>query len=282
MDFRVNASSRWLGRPRSTNQSVHPLASASRFIPKSEGFTWLYEAALPYCEAVFYRTGTIPRHQRATNGPGWPGASRAVEFHYGHPPYAMGCFLWGSGGDTAPPCGCRTCCISPPYLTELVLRKARRRTTSLCSVGITFQRSMYNVTSAVIQALAGAPRLAVPARRSRSLSHLQGESCLLRTQMTAFISVPRARLQDVPNRHYAKRLSPWANIIEPQGAPASSPPCVTVREKWRTHRLALRVLDRHGSVCSGGRAFAALPTRHRASTLVHRTHPAGSHPQIPM
>jgi hypothetical protein len=47
--------------------------SALRLFPKSKGFTWLYEAALPYVESVFYRTAPF-RGTKSYNAQARPGA----------------------------------------------------------------------------------------------------------------------------------------------------------------------------------------------------------------
>jgi CO2 hydration protein len=54
MNFLVNGIFAIAGRP--IYHHVYIGDECFEIIPKSKGFTWLYEAALPYVEAVFYRT----------------------------------------------------------------------------------------------------------------------------------------------------------------------------------------------------------------------------------
>ena len=54
MNFLVNGIFAVAGRP--IYHHVYIGDECFEIIPKSVGFTWLYEAALPYVEAVFYRT----------------------------------------------------------------------------------------------------------------------------------------------------------------------------------------------------------------------------------
>ena len=55
MDFLVNGIF-CSGRSPQIYHHVYIDGECYEIIPKSQGFTWLYEAALPYVEAVFYRT----------------------------------------------------------------------------------------------------------------------------------------------------------------------------------------------------------------------------------
>ena len=54
MNFLINGIFAVAGRP--IYHHVYIGDECYEIIPKSKGFTWLYEAALPYVEAVFYRT----------------------------------------------------------------------------------------------------------------------------------------------------------------------------------------------------------------------------------
>ena len=54
MNFLINGIFAVAGRP--IYHHVYVGDECYEIIPKSKGFTWLYEAALPYVEAVFYRT----------------------------------------------------------------------------------------------------------------------------------------------------------------------------------------------------------------------------------
>ena len=71
MDFLVNGIFAVAGRP--IYHHVFIGGECFEIIPKSEGFTWLYEAALPYVEAGFYRTspfrGTKSYNAQPIRGP---------------------------------------------------------------------------------------------------------------------------------------------------------------------------------------------------------------------
>ncbi|MFZ9947721.1 MAG: CO2 hydration protein, partial [Vulcanococcus sp.] len=69
---------------------------------------------------------------------------------------------------------------------------------SLIQLGITFQRSMYNVTSAVIQALRGA--LLYPLDDTDP-EHLMANRRFFESQMDRFLR-PEARLPDIQSQNY--------------------------------------------------------------------------------
>jgi hypothetical protein len=64
MNFLVNGIFAIAGRP--IYHHVYIRGECYEIIPKSKGFMWLYEAALPYVEAVFYRTVAVPEVQSLT------------------------------------------------------------------------------------------------------------------------------------------------------------------------------------------------------------------------
>ncbi|MGD1857406.1 MAG: CO2 hydration protein [Leptolyngbyaceae cyanobacterium] len=151
MNFLVNGIFAVAGRPIYHHAYIGD--ECFEIIPKSAGMTWLYEAALPYVEAVFYRTtpfrGTKSYDAQANQVP-----RDQDDFHYGI--LYADVFPVGSAG--IPP----TLLMQdmqhflPPYLQEYYQQHCRGEDDQLIQLGITFQRSMYNVTSAVIQALRAA------------------------------------------------------------------------------------------------------------------------------
>lgn len=64
MNFLVNGIFAIAGRP--IYHHVYIRGERYEIIPKSKGFTWLYEAALPYVEAVFYRTAPFREQNHIT------------------------------------------------------------------------------------------------------------------------------------------------------------------------------------------------------------------------
>ncbi len=67
MNFLVNGIFAIAGRP--IYHHVYIRGEMYEIIPKSCGFTWLYEAALPYVEAVFYRTAPLEELNPTTPKP---------------------------------------------------------------------------------------------------------------------------------------------------------------------------------------------------------------------
>lgn len=80
MDFLVNGIFAIAGRPIYHN--VYIKGECYEIIPKSKGFTWLYEAALPYVEAVFYRTAPF-RGTKSYNAQAHQVPREQKDFHYG-------------------------------------------------------------------------------------------------------------------------------------------------------------------------------------------------------
>ncbi|APD48848.1 CO2 hydration protein [Synechococcus sp. CS-602] len=193
MDFLVNGIFAVAGRP--IYHQVFIRGECFEIIPKSEGFTWLYEAALPYVEAVFYRTAPF-RGTKSYNAQAGQVPSEQSEFHYGI--LYADVFPVGSAG--IPPTLLMQDMLHflPPYLTELYLQHKRGEDDILVQLGITFQRSMYNVTSAVIQALRAA--LLFPLD-DPDPEHLKANRAFFESQMDRFIR-PEARLRDVQTEHY--------------------------------------------------------------------------------
>ena len=80
MDFLVNGIFAIAGRP--IYHHVYIKGECFEVIPKSKGFTWLYEAALPYVEAVFYRTAPF-RGTKSYNAQAGEVPDAQPDFHYG-------------------------------------------------------------------------------------------------------------------------------------------------------------------------------------------------------
>ncbi|MEN9541424.1 MAG: hypothetical protein RLZZ459_1515, partial [Cyanobacteriota bacterium] len=80
MDFLVNGIFAVAGRP--IYHHLYIGEECYEIIPKSEGFTWLYEAALPYVEAVFYRTSPF-RGTKSYNAQAHQVPADQADFHYG-------------------------------------------------------------------------------------------------------------------------------------------------------------------------------------------------------
>lgn len=148
MQFLVNGIFAVAGRP--IYHHVYIGGECYEIIPKSQGFTWLYEAALPYVEAVFYRTAPF-RGTKSYNAQAQQVPDRQEDFHYGI--LYADVFPVGSAG--IPPTLLMQDMLHflPPYLVEYYKNYCRGEDDMLIQLGISFQRSMYCVTSAVIQAL---------------------------------------------------------------------------------------------------------------------------------
>jgi hypothetical protein len=86
----------------------------------------------------------------------------------------------------------------PDYLIETYEQHGRGEDDSLIQLGITFQRSMYNVTSAVIQALRAA--LLYPLDDPNP-DHLLANRQFFEQQIDRF-KRPEARLRDVQSQDY--------------------------------------------------------------------------------
>jgi CO2 hydration protein len=193
MDFLVNGIFAVAGRP--IYHHVFIGDECFEIIPKSEGFTWLYEAALPYVEAVFYRTSPF-RGTKSYNAQAHQVPADQADFHYGI--LYADVFPVGSAG--IPPTLLMQDMLHflPPYLQELYKQHRRGEEDQLIQLGITFQRSMYNVTSAVIQALRGA--LLYPLDDTDP-EHLMANRRFFEAQMDRFLR-PEARLADIQTQDY--------------------------------------------------------------------------------
>ncbi len=193
MNFLVNGIFAVAGRP--IYHHVYIDGQCMEIIPKSKGFTWLYEAALPYVEAVFYRTAPF-RGTKSYNAQAKQVPEHQADFHFGI--LYADVFPVGSAG--IPPTLLMQDMLHflPPYLEEFYQQRCRGEEDKLIQLGITFQRSMYNVTSAVIQALRAA--LFYPLDDPNP-HHLQANRRFFETQMDRFLR-PEARLMDIQTPEY--------------------------------------------------------------------------------
>ena len=193
MDFLVNGIFAVAGRP--IYHHLYLGDQCYEIVPKSEGFTWLYEAALPYVEAVFYRTSPF-RGTKSYNAQAHQVPVDQADFHYGI--LYADVFPVGSAG--IPPTLLMQDMLHflPPYLQDLYKQHKRGEEDALIQLGITFQRSMYNVTSAVIQALRGA--LLYPLDDTDP-EHLMANRRFFESQMDRFLR-PEARLPDIQSQNY--------------------------------------------------------------------------------
>ncbi|WP_337885247.1 CO2 hydration protein [Fischerella thermalis] len=148
MNFLVNGIFAIAGRP--IYHHVYIRGECYEIIPKSKGFTWLYEAALPYVEAVFYRTSPF-RGTKSYNAQVKQIPDKQEDFHYGI--LYADVFPVGTAG--IPPTLLMQDMLHflPQDLVDYYKQHCRGEDDMLIQLGISFQRSMYNVTSAVIQAL---------------------------------------------------------------------------------------------------------------------------------
>jgi CO2 hydration protein len=193
MNFLVNGIFAVAGRP--IYHHVYIDGECHEIIPKSEGFTWLYEAALPYVEAVFYRTAPF-RGTKSYNAQANQVPSEQADFHYGI--LYADVFPVGSAG--IPPTLLMQDMLHflPAYLEDLYKNYRRGDEDKLIQLGVTFQRSMYNVTSAVIQALRAA--LLYPLDDTDP-EHLMANRRFFEAQMDRFLR-PEARLDAIQTQAY--------------------------------------------------------------------------------
>jgi CO2 hydration protein len=193
MNFLVNGIFAVAGRP--IYHQVYIGGEMYEIIPKSCGFTWLYEAALPYVEAVFYRTAPF-RGTKSYNAQVKQIPDEQKDFHYGI--LYADVFPVGTAG--IPPTLLMQDMLHflPPYLVDYYQQHCRGEDDALIQLGITFQRSMYCVTSAVIQALRGA--LLYPLDDPNP-KHLQANRDFFEKQIDRFRR-PEARLRDIQSPNY--------------------------------------------------------------------------------
>ncbi|AFY83552.1 CO2 hydration protein [Oscillatoria acuminata] len=193
MNFLVNGIFAIAGRP--IYHHAHIRGEVYEIIPKSKGFTWLYEAALPYVEAIFYRTAPF-RGTKSYNAQAKQVPDEQKDFHYGI--LYADVFPVGTAG--IPPTLLMQDMLHflPPYLVDYYRQYCRGEDDMLIQLGISFQRSMYCVTSAVIQALRTA--LLYPLDDPNP-KHLIANRRFFETQLDRF-KRPEARLRDIQSQDY--------------------------------------------------------------------------------
>lgn len=199
MDFLVNGIFAVAGRPIYHNLYVGD--KCYEIVPKSKGFVWLYEAALPYVEAIFYRTSPF-RGTKSYNAQAKQIPSQQKDFHYGI--LYADVFPVGTAG--IPPTLLMQDMLHflPQYLVDYYQEHCRGEDDMLIQLGITFQRSMYNVTSAVIQALRTALLYPLDDENSK---HLQANRDFFEMQLNRFTRSDygirdAAKLRDIQQQDY--------------------------------------------------------------------------------
>ncbi|WYL95242.1 MAG: CO2 hydration protein [Gloeotrichia echinulata IR180] len=199
MNFLVNGIFAIAGRP--IYHHVYIRGKCYEIIPKSKGFTWLYEAALPYVEAVFYRTAPF-RGTKSYNAQAGQVPDEQKDFHYGI--LYADVFPVGTAG--IPPTLLMQDMLHflPQYLVDYYKQYCRGEEDMLIQLGISFQRSMYNVTSAVIQALRTA--LLYPLD-DQNTHHLQANREFFEGQLNRFTRADynmrdAARLRSIQSQDY--------------------------------------------------------------------------------
>lgn len=193
MNFLVNGIFAMAGRP--IYHHVYIKGECYEIIPKSKGFMWLYEAALPYVEAVFYRTSPF-RGTKSYNAQAGQVPAEQKDFHYGVL-YADK-FPVGTAGIPPTLLAQDMLHFLPPYLVEYYQQHCRGEDDMLIQLAVSFQRSMYCVTSAVIQALRTA--LLYPLDDPNP-AHLMANRKFFEAQIDRF-KRPEARLRDVQSQNY--------------------------------------------------------------------------------
>ena len=199
MDFLVNGIFAVANRP--IYHHVYVGDECYEVIPKSKGFNWLNEAALPYVEAIFYRTAPF-RGTKSYNAQAGQVPSEQKDFHYGI--LYADVFPVGTAG--IPPTLLMQDMLHflPQYLVDYYQEYCRGTNDMLIQLGITFQRSMYNVTSAVIQALRTATLYPLD---DENPEHLQANRDFFETQLNRFTRSDygmrnAARLRNIQRQDY--------------------------------------------------------------------------------
>ncbi|MEO1378174.1 MAG: CO2 hydration protein [Cyanobacteria bacterium J06635_10] len=199
MDFLVNGIFAVANRP--IYHHVYVGDECYEVIPKSKGFTWLNEAALPYVEAIFYRTAPF-RGTKSYNAQAKQVPDEQKDFHYGI--LYADVFPVGTAG--IPPTLLMQDMLHflPQYLIDYYQQYCRGTNDMLIQLGITFQRSMYNVTSAVIQALRTATLHPLD---DENPEHLQANREFFEMQLNRFTRADygmrdAARLRDIQRQDY--------------------------------------------------------------------------------
>jgi CO2 hydration protein len=193
MNFLVNGIFAIAGRP--IYHHVYIDGQCYELIPKSKGFTWLYEAALPYVEAVFYRTSPF-RGTKSYNAQAGQVPVEQKDFHFGVL-YADK-FPVGTAGIPPTLLAQDMLHFLPPYLVEYYKQHCRGEDDMLIQLAVSFQRSMYCVTSAVIQALRAA--LLYPLD-DQNPEHLLKNRQFFEAQVDRF-KRPESRIRNIQSQDY--------------------------------------------------------------------------------
>jgi CO2 hydration protein len=193
MNFLVNAIFAVTGRPIYHHLYIN--GECIEIIPKSKGFMWLYEAALPYVEAVFYRTSPF-RGTKSYNAQAKQVPDAQKDFHYGVL-YADK-FPVGTAGIPPTLLAQDMLHFLPSYLVDYYKQHCRGEDDMLVQLAISFQRSMYCVTSAVIQALREALLYKLD---DPNPEHLLANRKFFEAQIDRF-KRPEARLRDIQSADY--------------------------------------------------------------------------------
>jgi CO2 hydration protein len=193
MEFLVNGIFAVAGQP--IYHQVQIAGEWFEIVPKAEGMTWLHEAALPYVEAVFYR-GFPFRGTKSYNAQVHQIPDKQADFHYGI--LYADIFPVGSAG--IPPTLLMQDMLHflPPYLEADYAVHRRGDNDKLIQLGVTFQRSMYNVTSAVLQALRAVLHHPLD---DPDPDHLLANRRFFEEQMDRFLR-PEARLDAIQDPNY--------------------------------------------------------------------------------
>jgi CO2 hydration protein len=199
MTFLVNGIFAVASRP--IYHHVYIRGECYEIIPKSKGFVWLHEAALPYVEAVFYRTAPF-RGTKSYNAQAGQVPTDQKDFHYGI--LYADVFPVGTAG--IPPTLLMQDMLHflPEYLVNYYKQYCRGEEDTLIQLGVSFQRSMYCVTSAVIQALRTV--LCHPLD-DPDPEHLQANRDFFEAQLNRFTRADygmrdAARLRDIQSQDY--------------------------------------------------------------------------------
>ncbi|WGV28260.1 CO2 hydration protein [Halotia branconii] len=199
MNFLVNGIFAVAERP--IYHHVYIRGECYEIVPKSKGFTWLHEAALPYVEAVFYRTAPF-RGTKSYNAQASQVPVDQKDFHYGI--LYADVFPVGTAG--IPPTLLMQDMLHflPQYLVDYYSKHCRGQDDMLIQLGVSFQRSMYNVTSAVIQALR---TVLLHPLDDEDPQHLQANREFYESQLNRFTRADygmrdAARLRDIQSQDY--------------------------------------------------------------------------------
>ncbi|MDJ0516903.1 MAG: CO2 hydration protein [Trichodesmium sp. MO_231.B1] len=193
MNFLVNGIFAVADRP--IYHHVYIRGELYEIIPKSCGFTWLFEAALPYVEAVFYRTAPF-RGTKSYNAQAKQVPENQKDFHYG----ILYADVFPVGNAGIPPTLLMQDMLHflPSFLVDYYKQYCRGEDDMLIQLGITFQRSMYCVTSAVIQALRQATLYPLD---DPDPEHLKANREFFETQLDRFKRA-EARLRNIQSQDY--------------------------------------------------------------------------------